>query len=87
MDIIAAMKPVLGDMKDTVNVEITCAKIDGITRRVEQPQMNVPKEKSKAVKNLLSNEAIVITPAYIANATVLLNSSDYLLKAKNAIGK
>ena len=32
VDIIAAVEPVLGDMKDTVNAEITQPKIGGILR-------------------------------------------------------
>ena len=55
VDIIAAVEPVLGDMKDTVNAEITRKKIGGILRRAERPTPNVSKGESLAVKSLLSN--------------------------------
>ena len=45
------------------------------------------KEESLAVKSFLSNEAIIITPADEGNATVVLNASDYDLKATKVIGK
>ena len=74
-------------MKDTRIAEITQAKIDSILRRAERPAVNVAKEENQAVKSLLSNEAIIIASANKGNATVLLNASDYDLKATKVIGK
>ena len=87
LDIIAAMELTIGGMKDTVKAELTRAKIGGIIRRAERPSPNVSKEERVAVKDLLSNDGIVIAPADKGNATVVLNKSDYEAKARSVIEK
>ena len=84
VNIIAAIEPVFGDVKDTVYAKVTRAKIGSILRRAERPMANVPKEESHAVNSLLSNEAIIIAPAVQGNTAVVQNASDLDLKARKA---
>ena len=85
VDIIAAVEPVLINMKDIVYAEITQTKIGGILRRAERPTANVLKGERHVMNSLLSNEAIVFIPANKGNTAVVLNASDYDRKVRKMI--
>lgn len=71
----SCQEPALVDMKDTDEPEITRGKTSGIITRAEQPTTNVSKKESKGVKNLLSNETVIIADK--GSAIVVLNANDY----------
>lgn len=52
----------------------------GVVSHAKMPPRNVPPRELKALKDLASDEDILVLPAYKGKATVVMNRADYEAK-------
>jgi hypothetical protein len=74
-DIEAAIRPLPSDTAETIRQECAIA-----IRRAKLPSKNIRKEEAAALRRLRRNKNITILKADKGNATVVLNTLDYLEK-------
>ena len=67
----------LRKVRDEAAIQIARSKVSEILKSVKPPQRNITHEKENALKEFKKDESIVILKADKANATIVMNATEY----------